>query len=144
MENIKNIINEYEQWIDSMNEDCPQIAIDALALMKQQKQEYDQLQGWATGHGITLCKDCKHYVGSGWCYITRIMQPEEFFCAYGEPRSTNAPSDTDTTYPVPQSDIATIMNRINEGLDGTGYIAEGFENTDTFLHVLVNREVCGQ
>lgn len=73
MADPEKIISEFERWIGWMDEDCPQIAIDALALMKQQKQEYDQLQGWATGHGLTLCKDCKY-----WKKKTMLSLPNAF------------------------------------------------------------------
>ena len=41
---------------------------------------------------------------------------------------------------VRQEDIAEILNRINEALEGTGYIAVGFDNTGEFLDVLVDKE----
>ena len=41
---------------------------------------------------------------------------------------------------VRQDDIAKILNRINEALEGTGYIAVGFDNTGAFLRVLVDKE----
>ena len=60
------------------------IHADALELLK----EYQQLQGWATGHGIVLCKDCKHYENSGWftqCFRHNGISPDvDWFCADGE------------------------------------------------------------
>ena len=41
---------------------------------------------------------------------------------------------------VRQDDIAEILNRINDALEGTGYIAVGFDNTEEFLCVLVDKE----
>lgn len=52
--------------------------------------------------------------------------------SYG--RSVRAMSD------IRQEDIAEILNRINEALEGTGYVAVGFDNTKEFLLVLVDKE----
>jgi hypothetical protein len=41
---------------------------------------------------------------------------------------------------VRQEDIAEILNKINDALEGTGYIAVGFDNTKEFLCVLVDKE----
>ena len=41
---------------------------------------------------------------------------------------------------IRQDDIAEILNRINEALEGTGFIAVGFDNTKEFLCVLVDKE----
>ena len=41
---------------------------------------------------------------------------------------------------IRQEDIAEILNRINEALEGTGYVAVGFDNTKEFLCVLVDNE----
>ena len=41
---------------------------------------------------------------------------------------------------IRQEDIAEILNRINEALEGTGYVAVGFDNTKEFLLVLVDKE----
>ena len=41
---------------------------------------------------------------------------------------------------VRQEDVAEILNKINEALEGTGYIAIGFDNTGVFLNVLVDKE----
>jgi hypothetical protein len=43
-----------------------------------------------------------------------------------------------------QNDIANIMNRINDALEGTGYVAIGYDNTDILLHVLIEKETGGQ
>ena len=41
---------------------------------------------------------------------------------------------------IRQEDIAEILNKINNALEGTGYIAVGFDNTKGFLCVLVDKE----
>ena len=41
---------------------------------------------------------------------------------------------------IRQEDIAEILNKINDALEGTGYIAVGFDNTKGFLYVLVDKE----
>ncbi len=41
---------------------------------------------------------------------------------------------------IRQEDIAEILNKINDALEGTGYIAVGFDNTKEFLCVLVDKE----
>lgn len=41
---------------------------------------------------------------------------------------------------IRQEDIAEILNKINDALEGTGYIAVGFDNTKEFLYVLVDKE----
>jgi hypothetical protein len=41
---------------------------------------------------------------------------------------------------IKQEDIAEILNKINDALEGIGYIAVGFDNTEEFLCVLVDKE----
>ena len=41
---------------------------------------------------------------------------------------------------VPQEDIAEIMNAINLAINDIGYVAVGYDNTDMFLHVLIEKE----
>lgn len=41
---------------------------------------------------------------------------------------------------VRQEDIAEILNKINDALEGTGYIAVGYDNTKGFLYVIVDKE----
>lgn len=41
---------------------------------------------------------------------------------------------------VKQTDIADIMNRIEEALFETDYVMVGYDNTDTFLHVIIDRK----
>lgn len=36
---------------------------------------------------IVRCKDCKHFVGYGWCILTRERHKESWFCPYGERRT---------------------------------------------------------
>ena len=35
----KIILNEFEQWCDSMNEDCPVVCLDALELLKNDEEQ---------------------------------------------------------------------------------------------------------
>lgn len=58
-----------------------ELAKDALELMK----EYQQLQGWASGHGLTKCMDCKYYSGQ-FCNLNDIYPwpKDDWFCADGE------------------------------------------------------------
>lgn len=41
---------------------------------------------------------------------------------------------------IRQEDIADILNKINEALEATGYVAIGYDNTGEFLCVLVDKE----
>ena len=41
---------------------------------------------------------------------------------------------------VKQKDIANIMNRIEEALFETDYVPVGYDNTDTFLHVIIDKK----
>ena len=41
---------------------------------------------------------------------------------------------------VPQKDVAEIMNVINEALEKLGYVAIGYDNTDVFLHVIIDKQ----
>ena len=41
---------------------------------------------------------------------------------------------------VPQEDVAGIMNRIDEALLLTDYSTVGYDNTDTFLIVIIDRK----
>ena len=38
-------------------------------------------------------------------------------------------------------DIAEILNRINDALEGTGFEAVGFDNTGEFLLVMIDRRI---
>lgn len=42
---------------------------------------------------------------------------------------------------VKQKDIANIMNRIEEALFETDYVPVGYDNTDTFLHVIIDKKI---
>ena len=42
---------------------------------------------------------------------------------------------------VKQKDIADIMNRIEEALFETDYSPIGYDNTDSFLHVIIDRKL---
>ena len=42
---------------------------------------------------------------------------------------------------VKQKDIANIMNRIEEALFETDYVPIGYDNTDTFLHVIIDKKI---
>ena len=41
---------------------------------------------------------------------------------------------------VPQKDVAEIMNAINEALEKLGYVATGYDNTDVFLQVIIDKQ----
>ena len=41
---------------------------------------------------------------------------------------------------IQEEDIPEILNRINEVLEEIGYVAVGFDNTGTFLNVIIDRE----
>ena len=41
---------------------------------------------------------------------------------------------------VKQKDIADIMNRINEALSETNFVPVGYDNTGTFLHVIIDKK----
>lgn len=41
---------------------------------------------------------------------------------------------------VRQEDVAMILNRINEALEGTGYVATGYDNTEQIMLVLIESE----
>ena len=41
---------------------------------------------------------------------------------------------------IPQEDIADILNKINDALEETPYVAVGYDNTDMFLQVLIERK----
>lgn len=68
----KLIVNELMQYCDSLDENCPVILLDSLALLKEQPQ-------------IVRCKDCKHYK-DGKCFYTmrRHGLKDDWFCADGE------------------------------------------------------------
>lgn len=44
------------------------------------------------------------------------------------------------TKEVDMKDVAKIMNRINEALDDLGFVAVGYDNTDIFLKVLIEKQ----
>ena len=41
---------------------------------------------------------------------------------------------------VCMEDVAKIMNRINEALYDLGFVAVGYDNTDVFLKVLIEKQ----
>ena len=41
---------------------------------------------------------------------------------------------------IKQEDIAEILNKINEALDEIGYVAVGFDNTNEFLLILIDKQ----
>ena len=41
---------------------------------------------------------------------------------------------------VPQSDVPDIMNRINNVLMEMGYVAVGYDNTDVFLNIIIDKQ----
>ena len=100
MADIEKVIKALEsqiEFMDSTGNSCAYSAIvmrDALELLK----EYKQLQGWATGHGLTMCKNCKHRGNADKCVIAAIAKEKdylypismldnrgEWFCADGQP-----------------------------------------------------------
>ncbi len=40
---------------------------------------------------------------------------------------------------VDQNVVADIMNRINEALNDIGYVAIGYDNSDIFLNVIIDK-----
>ena len=41
---------------------------------------------------------------------------------------------------VKQEDVADILNRVNEALRNTKYSAQGYDNTDTWLQIIIDEE----
>ena len=41
---------------------------------------------------------------------------------------------------VKQEDISDVMNRIEDALFETDYVPIGYDNTDTFLHVIIDKK----
>ena len=60
----KNTINEFEQWCDSMNEDCPVVCLDALALLKEQERKLNSIVCFESGDKVRLwhCPLCRSEV----------------------------------------------------------------------------------
>lgn len=42
---------------------------------------------------------------------------------------------------VKQEDVADILNIVNEALRNTKYSAQGYDNTGTWLHIIIDEEV---
>lgn len=42
---------------------------------------------------------------------------------------------------VKQEDVADILNKVNEALRDTKYSAQGYDNTGTWLHIIIDEEV---
>ena len=55
-------------------------------------------------------------------------------------KARNQSSKEKRTSCVNQEDIADIMNRINEALEGTGHVAVGYDNTENWLQVVIDKE----
>lgn len=55
-------------------------------------------------------------------------------------KASNQSSKEKRTSCVNQEDIADIMNRINDALEGTGYSAVGYDNTENWLQVIIDKE----
>ena len=41
---------------------------------------------------------------------------------------------------VPLEDVADILNKINEALEETDYVAIGYDNSECWLHVLIDKK----
>lgn len=41
---------------------------------------------------------------------------------------------------INQDDIARIMNAVNDAINDFGYIAVGYENTKTFLNIVIEHD----
>ena len=76
MQNREKVISEFERWIDWMDEDCPQIAIDAISLLKEPE-------------AVVRCKDCNYYCtsesvdDSGFCRHLKLNNPPYWYCYDG-------------------------------------------------------------
>lgn len=42
---------------------------------------------------------------------------------------------------VKQEDVADIINKVNEALINTKYSAQGYDNTGTWLQIIIDKEV---
>lgn len=75
MADREKVIHDFSEWCDSMDELCPVICLDVLALLKEQP-------------GIVLCGDCRngHLVGSGFCICRKDGKAHyhDWYCADGE------------------------------------------------------------
>lgn len=41
---------------------------------------------------------------------------------------------------INQEDIARIMNTVNDAINNFGYVAVGYENTKTFLNIVIEHD----
>ena len=41
---------------------------------------------------------------------------------------------------INQEDIARIMNAVNDAINDLGYVAVGYENTKTFLNIVIEHD----
>ena len=75
MPDIEKVIHDLSEWCDSMDELCPVICLDVLALLKEQTR-------------IVRCKDCRwrrkmEVMGQIVC-VDNTMHSPDWYCADGE------------------------------------------------------------
>lgn len=81
MRGVKNmsdrdiVVNEFEQWCDSMNEDCPVACLDALALLKEQEAVTPSLEA-----SMYKCGNCEWAFFSNNPYCLDDMKRAIRFC----------------------------------------------------------------
>lgn len=91
------LIEEFEQYCNEMDEECPVILIDVLALLKEQAEEINAktrlLCGFAANAAVddrvkvVHCKECKHYNHQKkWCQHRMSADGGDWYCADGELR----------------------------------------------------------
>ncbi len=67
-----------------------------------------------------------------WEYMAHSRKTIELF--------EKAKDTEEITSGVNQMDVADVMNRINEALEGTGHVAVGYDNTENWLQVVIDKE----
>jgi len=78
MPDREKVISEFEKWCDAMEDECPVICLDALALLKEQKPVEAEIEGGGSSwwyvcgecHGAidkwdSFCKHCGRPVKKG-------------------------------------------------------------------------------
>lgn len=97
---------------------------DIVQFIVRQRDIFDPLNEFGSVGG-------KLYVVP-WEYMAHSRKTIELF--------EKAKDTEEITSGVNQMDVADIMNRINDALEGTGYIAVGYDNTENWLQVVIDKE----
>ena len=87
MSDREKVIGEFEKWCDMMADECPVICLDALAVLKEQKEELSYREARAITHTATklddaTCPSCGNVVGEKQIWEGRKIFIQWKYCIF--------------------------------------------------------------